>query len=144
MLFLNPKSPTLASIKELSTSDFMMMSFLSYELRERLDNYFKVDAFTMPDPFSEKHEFNYFIVVDKLNTNRIIAFVVLKDITDTSLWDMLLGKEMSRVDVSKDDAFSLKQELMPKDTNNFYPIRKDLSIIGYIAFAFEICGKKEL
>jgi hypothetical protein len=33
---------------------------------------------------------------------------------------------------------------MPKNTNNFYQLRKDGSIVGSIAFAFEICGTKDI
>lgn len=144
MLSLNTaNNPSITSIKELSLSDLAIMSFTSQELRKRLGNYYQIDSFTMPDPFSEKDSFNYFIIVDKSNVNRIISFVALKDMEYVSLWDKLLGREMSRLDVSKEDAFTLKKELMPKDTNNFYSIRKEGSIIGYIAFAFEICGKRE-
>ena len=31
---------------------------------------------------------------------------------------------------------------MPKDTNNFYPFRKNGTIVGYIMFAYQICGLK--
>jgi hypothetical protein len=32
---------------------------------------------------------------------------------------------------------------MPKDTNNFYPYRNSGRVIGYIMFAFQICGKHQ-
>jgi hypothetical protein len=50
---------------------------------------------------------------------------------------------MLRVDSPPEDILSLKEELLPKDNDNFYPIRKDSSVVGSIAFAFEICGKKD-
>jgi hypothetical protein len=31
---------------------------------------------------------------------------------------------------------------MPKDTNNFYPFRKNGTIIGGIMVAYQICGLK--
>jgi hypothetical protein len=37
----------------------------------------------------------------------------------------------------------LKYELMPKDTNNFYPYRNSGRVVGYIMFAFQICGKHQ-
>ncbi|MBA3749435.1 MAG: hypothetical protein H0X03_00775, partial [Nitrosopumilus sp.] len=62
---------------------------------------------------------------------------------DMALRDMILGNDMVRLDLPPEDIFSLKEDLMPKDTNNFYPLRKEGSIIGSVAFAFEICGKKD-
>lgn len=143
MISLKTQNPTLDTIKELSLADLAIMSFTSQQLRKRLSGYFNIDAFTAPDPFSKDDEFSYLLVVDKSNTNRIIAFIALKDGSDLEIWDLLFGKDMLRMDVSKEEAMSLKQELMPKNTNNFFPIRKESSIIGYIAFTFEICGRKD-
>ncbi|MDQ3084613.1 MAG: hypothetical protein M3Q77_07335 [Thermoproteota archaeon] len=142
MLSLNTQGPTLSTVKALSLTDLAVMSYSSHLLRKRLTSYFHIDCFTTPDPFSKEDEFNYFIVVDKANTNRIISFIALKEVLDIDLWDLLFGKDMLRLDISKEDALSLKEELMPKYTDNFFPIRKDSSIIGYIAFSFEICGMK--
>lgn len=142
MLSLNNKGPTLDTVKALSITDLALMSYSSQLLRNRLSSHFKIDCFTTPDPFSEEDEFSYFIVVDKANTNRIISFIALKEVLDIDLWDLLFGKDMLRLDISKEDALSLKSELMPKYTDNFFPIRKESSIIGYIAFTFEICGMK--
>jgi hypothetical protein len=117
---------------------------MSYELKKRLSAYFKVDSFTMPDPFPVKDGFNYFIVVDKSNTNRVISLVAIRSDMDIAPWDAVLGRDMLRVDSPPEDILSLKQDLLPKDTDNFYPIRKDSSVVGSIAFAFEICGKKDV
>jgi hypothetical protein len=143
MISLKTQTPTLDTIKGLSLADLAIMSFTSQQLRKRLAAYFRIDAFTAPDPFSKDDKFSYFLVVDKSNTNRIIAFIALKDASDLDLWDLLFGKDMLRMDVSKEQAMSLKQELMPKYTDNFFPIRKESSIIGYVAFTFEICGLKD-
>ncbi|HEX5904879.1 MAG TPA: hypothetical protein VFY50_02400 [Candidatus Nitrosocosmicus sp.] len=143
MISLKTQTPTLDTIKELSLADLAIMSFTSQQLRKRLAGYFRIDSFTTPDPFSKDDKFGYFLVVDKLNTNRIIAFIALKDASDLDLWDLLFGKDMLRMDVSKEQAMSLKQELMPKYTDNFFPIRKGSSIIGYVAFTFQICGLKD-
>ena len=142
MLATNPKN-IVVSTKDLSVLDFSLMSFMSYELKKRLSAYFKIDSFTMPDPFPINDGFNYFIVVDKSNTNRVISLVAIKSDMDIALWDAVLGRDMLRVDSPPEDILSLKQELLPKDNDNFYPIRKDSSVVGSIAFAFEICGKKD-
>jgi hypothetical protein len=142
MLATNPKN-IVVSTKDLSVLDYSLMSFMSYELKKRLSAYFKIDSFTMPDPFPIKDGFNYFIVVDKSNTNRIISLVAIKSDMDIAPWDSVLGRDMLRVDSPPEDILSLKEELLPKDNDNFYPIRKDSSVVGSIAFAFEICGKKD-
>lgn len=143
MLASRTEGPTLDSIKELSLTDLAIMSFTSQQLKKRLEFYFNIDSFTTSDPLSEKDDYNYFLIVDKSNSNRIIAFVALKEIVDIEVWDLMLGKEMLRLDISKEDALPLKQQLMPKYTDNFFPIRKESSIIGFIAFTFEICGLKD-
>jgi hypothetical protein len=142
MLATNPKN-IVVSTKDLSVLDYSLMSFMSYELKKRLSAYFTIDSFTMPDPFPIKDGFNYFIVVDKSNTNRVISLVAIKSDMDIAPWDSVLGRDMLRVDSPPEDILSLKEELLPKDNDNFYPIRKDSSVVGSIAFAFEICGKKD-
>ena len=142
MLAINPDN-LIANIKDLSVADFSLMSFISYGLKKKLTDYFKIDSFTMSDPFPIKPDFNYFIVVDRSNTNRIISFITIKNDVEIESWDIILGEKMSKLDLPSDDIFVLKEELLPKHTNNFYPFRKGDSIIGFIAFAFEICGKKD-
>lgn len=135
----------ISKIKDLSIPELSLMSLISFGLKDRLAVYFKIDPFTVPDPFPIKEDLSYFIIVDKLDTDRIISFVAIKkDFDDSSLWEdgALLGNELSRLDLSPKDILSLKQELLPKETNNFYPLRRDGAIVGFIAFAFEICGKK--
>ena len=133
-----------AKVKDLSISDFSLMSFLSFELKKRISSYFTIDAFTVSDPFPTKDDLNYFIVVDNSNNNRIVAFIAIKDNVDISVLDSLLGNELSRLELPPNDILSIKQQLMPKKTNNFYPLRKDSLFVGYIAFAFEICGKRDV
>ena len=134
------------NIKDLSISDFSLMSYMAYEFKKKLSPYIKIDSFTVPDPFPIKDDLDYFIIVDKSNTNRIISFIAIKNNFDfdTATWDKILGKEMLKLELPPNDIFSLKQGLMPKNTNNFYQLRKDGSIVGSIAFAFEICGTKDI
>jgi len=55
-------------------------------------------------------------------------------------WNKILEERLIRLQLSKIDAAALKYEIMPKDTNNFYPYRRSGKIAGYIMFAFQICG----
>ena len=143
MLAINTES-MISKIKDLSIPELSLMSLISFELKDRLAVYFKIDPFTDPDPFPIKEDLIYFIIVDKSDTGRIISLVAIKkDFDDSSLWgNALLGDDMSKFDLSPKDILSLKQELLPKETNNFYPLRRDGAVVGFIAFAFEICGKK--
>lgn len=143
MTSLKTQNLTLDTLKELTLTDLALMSYTSQQLRKRLSSYFQIDAFTTRDPFSKDDEFNYIIVVDKADPKRIISFIALKELNDLGQWDLLFGKDMERLDVSKEEALELKQELMPKYTDNFFPIRKESAIIGYIAFTFEICMLKK-
>ena len=142
MLAKNPDD-LIAKVKDLSISDYSLMSFMSFELKKKLVSYFTIDPFTVPDPFPIKDDLLYFIIVDSANTNRIIALVAIKDNMDIAIWNVILGNEMSRLELPPNDILSLKQQLMPKKTDNFYSLRKESSLIGFIAFAFEICGKRD-
>jgi hypothetical protein len=133
----------ISKIKDLSIPDLSLMSLISFGLKDRLAVYFRIDPFTVPDPFPIREDLSYFIIVDKSNTDRIISLIaVKKDFDDSSLWDVFLGKELSRLDLAPEDILSLKQELLPKETNNFYPLRREGTIVGFVAFAFEVCGKR--
>lgn len=142
MLAKNPDD-LIAKVKDLSISDYSLMSFMSFELKKKLASYFAIDPFTVPDPFPIKDDLLYFIIVDSANTNRIIALVAVKDNTDIAIWTHILGNEMSRLELPPNDILSLKQQLMPKKNDNFYSLRKESLLIGFIAFAFEICGKRD-
>jgi hypothetical protein len=142
VLAKNP-SDLMAKVKDLSISDYSLMSFLSFELKKKISSYFTIDPFTVPDPFPIKDDHLYFIIVDSSNTDRIIAIVALKDNVDIASWETILGNEMSQLELPPNDVLSLKQQLMPKKNDNFYPLRKESSTIGFICFAFEICGKRD-
>ena len=35
------------------------------------------------------------------------------------------------LEIKPEQVYKIKEELMPKDTNNFYPFRKDGKVVGY-------------
>jgi hypothetical protein len=57
-------------------------------------------------------------------------------------WDNILGNRLAKLTVPKTDAYILKSEIMPKDTNNFYSYRRSGVISGLVMFAFQMCGRK--
>ena len=142
MLTTSVKLPTVEEIKKLTMTDIAIMSGLADSLRDRLKKYIEIDPYTMPDPFDDKNDYNYSIVVDREEPNRVVAMIVpKKDPLPQLPWNKILDERLIKLSLSKQDAAALKYELMPKDTNNFYPYRRSSKIAGYIMFAFQICGQ---
>jgi hypothetical protein len=89
-----------------------------------------------------KDEYSYSAIVDKQEPTRVIAIIASKlDPLPQLPWDHILGDHLIRLPLSTLDATELKNEMMPKDTNNFYQYRRSGKICGYIMFAFQICGQ---
>jgi len=135
------KSPSPNQMKTLTLKDLATMNKLSVSLREQIKKHVDIDPFTTNDPFQESDDYEYSVILDKTNSNRVISILATKKEIMTQLpWDSILDNSLIRVPISRTEASALKYELMPKDTNNFYPFRQSTKIVGYIMFAFEICG----
>ena len=133
--------PTPNQIKTLTLTDLVIMNNLSVSLREQIKKSIDIDPFTTDDPFNENDDYEYSVILDKTNTNRVVSILATKKETTIQLpWETILGSQLVRLPISKTEAVALKHELMPKDTNNFYPFRRSTRIAGYIMFAFQICG----
>jgi hypothetical protein len=142
MLAASAKPPTAEQIKKLTITDIAMMSGLADWLRDNLKKYIEIDPYTTRDPFGEKDDYNYFVVLDREQPNRIVSIIVAKkDPSPQPLWDKILNERLIKLPIPKEDAVALKNELMPKETNNFYPYRDSGKVVGYIMFAFQICGQ---
>jgi hypothetical protein len=136
-------TPSIEAIRKLSMSDIAIASSLADELRDRLREYVHLDPYCLPDPFGEKDDCTYTVVLDRENLNRVVAMFANKKETLPQLpWSTILGDRLAKVSMSKQDAQALKHELMPKETNNFYPYRRNGRISGYAMFAFQICGQR--
>src|SRR5688572_23663037 len=110
-------------------------------MRDVFRDYVHLDPFCVPDPFSDKDECNYSVVLDKENPNRVVAILANKrDSLPQLPWSAILGDRLVKVSVEKEQAERIKHELLPKSTNNFYPYRRNGRIAGYVTFAFQICG----
>ena len=117
------------------------MTGLADSFRDSLRRYIHIDPFTMPDPFTDKDDYDYFVIADKRQSNRVVAMIVInKDLLPEVPWDNILGIRLIILPISKQNAVELKYEIMPKDTNNFYPLRRSGRITGYVMFAYQICG----
>ncbi|TLX88332.1 MAG: hypothetical protein E6L04_00975 [Thaumarchaeota archaeon] len=135
------KSPSPNQMKTLTLTDLVIMNKLSVSFREQIEKYVDVDPFTTHDPFHENDDYEYSLILDKTNTSRVVSILATKkEFTSQISWDSLLGNQFVRLSISKTEAGALKYELMPKDTNNFYPFRQSTRISGYIMFAYQICG----
>lgn len=145
MLSSKAQSPNPESIKALDIGDIAIMNQLAYSFKDEFIKYAKIDSFTSPDPFKKENPNTYLIVVDKENINRIVAMIIIirNDINNSkiSLEKIINNDRLKIIQIPKEKALLLKYEMMPKDTNNFYQFRKDSIVIGYIMFAFQICGQ---
>ncbi|HKG87653.1 MAG TPA: hypothetical protein VKA95_04950 [Nitrososphaeraceae archaeon] len=142
MLAASAKPPTAEEIKKLTITDIAIMSGLADWLRDNLKKYIEIDPYTTRDPFGEKDDYNYYVVLDREQPNRIVSMIVAKkDPSPQPLWDKILNERLIKLPIPKEDAVALKNELMPKETNNFYPYRDSGKVVGYIMFAFQICGQ---
>ena len=142
MLAASAKPPTAEEIKKITITDIARMSGLADWLRDNLKKYIEIDPYTTRDPFGEKDDYNYFVVLDREQPNRFISMIVAKkDPSPQPPWDKILNERLIKLPIPKEDAVALKNELMPKETNNFYPYRDSGKVVGYIMFAFQICGQ---
>ena len=136
-------TPSIEAVRKLSVADIAIAAGLADELRDRLGEYVHIDPYCLPDPFSDKDDCTYFVVLDRENLNRVVAmFANKKDSLPQLPWSGILGERLAKVSISKQDALELKHELMPKETNNFYPYRRNGRVVGCAMFAFQICGQR--
>lgn len=135
--------PTTEEIRKLSMSDIAIAAGLADELRDRFREYIHIDPYCLPDPFGEKDDYNYSAILDKENPNRVVAMLAnKKDSLPQLPWSAILGERLVKISLPKEDAYAIKHELMPKETNNFYPYRRNGMRAGYVMFAFQICGQR--
>ena len=128
-------------LKTLTLTDLARMNNLSVSLREQIKKHIDIDPFTTEDPFKENDDYEYSLILDKTDAKRVICMIASKKEAVIQLpWEILLRNQLVQQKISKTEAASIKNELMPKDTNNFYPFRESTRIAGYIMFAFQICG----
>ena len=136
-------TPSIEAVRKLTMSDIAIAAGLADELRDRLRQYVHLDPFCVPDPFAESDDCTYMAVLDRENLTRVVAIFANKKETLPQLpWSTIMGERLAKVSLSKQDAQALKHELMPKETNNFYPYRRNGSVSGYAMFAFQICGQR--
>ena len=136
-------SPSIEGIRKLTLSDIAIASGLADELRDKFRDYVRTDPFCVPDPLGEKDDCTYFVVLDREYLSRVVAmFANNKDSLPQLPWSTIFGDRLAKVSISKQDAKVLTHELMPKQTNNFYPYRRNSKIAGYVWFAFQICGQR--
>jgi hypothetical protein len=135
------KPPTLEEVQKSTIIDIAIMTGLADYFRNSLRKYIHIDPFTVPDPFTDKDDYDYFVIADKRQPNRIAAIIVInKDLFPEVPWNNILGIHLTILPISKQNAVELKYGIMPKDTNNFYPFRRSSRITGYAMFAYQICG----
>lgn len=142
MLDISRRPPTPAEVRKLDLTDIAIAAGLADSLRDRLLLHIAIDPFTVTDPF-DGGDYSYSVVLDKEKPDRVVAMIVnKKDSLPQMPWSTMLGERLAKVALPKDEAKALKQELMPKETNNFYPYRRNSRIAGFFMFAFQVCGQR--
>lgn len=141
MLATSIRLPTVDELRSLSLEDIAIAAGLADSMRDRFREHAHIDPYCMPDPFAEKDDHNYSVILDTENPNRVVAILVnKKDSLPQLPWSTILSDRLARVQLPKADAAAIKNVLMPKMTNNFYPYRRNGQTAGYVMFAFQICG----
>lgn len=136
-------TPSVEAVRKLTMADVAIAAGLADDLRDRLRPYVQLDPFCMPDPFGEKDDCTYMLVLDRENLTRVVAMFANKKETLPQLpWSTILGERLAKVSISKQDAQALKHEMMPKEKYNFYPYRRNGRTSGSVMFAFQICGQR--
>ncbi len=143
MLSSEIQSPKIESIKSLDIVDLAIMSQLAYSFKEEFLKYAQVDSFTSPDPFKNEDSNTYLVLIDRENIDRIVSMIIIFNDSYNSRipLEKIMNDRLKIIQISKEKALLLKNEMMPKDTNNFYQFRQNGRVIGYIMFAFQICGQ---
>ncbi len=143
MLATSIRAPSTEEVRKLTISDLAIASGLSDALRDRMREYVAIDPFTVVDPFDDKDECTYSVVVDRENPNRVVAMIINKrDSLPQLPWSKMLGERLAKISMTKEEAKALKHELMPKEWGNFYSYRRNGRVAGYFMFAFQVCGQR--
>lgn len=141
MLATSIRLPTTDEVRSLTIMDIAIGAGLADSMRDNFREYVQLDPFCVTDPFGEKDDYNYSIILDRENPNRVVAILAnKKDSLPQLPWSAILGERLVKLPITKTEASDIKRELMPKLTNNFYPYRRGGRIAGYVTFAFQICG----
>ena len=113
-------------MENLELSDLIIMSSMSYDFDERFKYFFERDAFISPDLFKNSENYFYYFCVEKNNYSHIISRVIIrKDVyIEKNIWYEIIHNDIVMLDTSPERANEIEEELIPKDTNNFYPFRK--------------------
>ena len=92
------KPPSPSQLKTLTLADLVIMNKLSVSMREQIKEYVQIDPFTTRDPLEEKDDYEYSVILDKNNTNRIISIVAISKDTGVQLpWASILENYLVRL-----------------------------------------------
>ena len=72
------KPPTSEEIKKLTVSDIAIMGGLADSLRDNLKTYIEIAPYTTSDPFGEKADYDYFVLLDSKEPSRMVSMFVAK------------------------------------------------------------------
>jgi hypothetical protein len=102
------KPPALEEVQKLTVTDIAIMAGLADSFRDSLKRYIQIDPFTMPDPFTDKDDYNYFVIADKRQMNRIVSLIAINKDLSQIPWDNILGIHLIILPISKQNAVELR------------------------------------
>ena len=137
---VDAKPPAPAQLRSLSSSDLGVITWRVANFKERIREYVDIDPYTTGDPFESNDDYDYSVVLDRKNLARVISLIAAKKDALPLPWVEIMADTLLHLQISKENASVVKYELMPKDTNNFYPYRHSTKISGYIMFGSQVCG----
>ena len=83
--------PTIEQIKSLNLEDLAIMNELSISFRKKLLKYISINPFTSKDPFEVNDDYNYYIILDKSKSQRVVSIMAEDKNTPNQLpWDIIL------------------------------------------------------
>src|SRR5919106_4050796 len=98
MLATSAKLPTAEEIKKLTITDIAIMSGLADSLRDNLKKYIEIDPYTTRDPFGEKGDYDYFVLLDSKEPKRMVSMIVAKnDPTSQIPWNNILNGRLIKL-----------------------------------------------
>ena len=65
-------------------------------LKKRVREYTQIDPYTMTDPFGDKDDYNYSVIIDRTQSNRLVAMLATnKDPLPQLPWNNILTEYLS-------------------------------------------------
>ena len=101
------------------------MGGLADSLRDNLKMYIEIAPYTTSDPFDEKADHDYFVLLDSKEPKRMVSmFVAKKDPVSQIPWNNILNERLLKLPISKEDAAKIKAALEAAGADRPWPAQR--------------------